>query len=101
MRHKCKSFYTILLDSQDGITYYDYQVDVTPSFNSSTLISGSQSGSILPLSDFSLGTTYYWRVRGRHSTDTLAWSTVRNFTVTTILLLYQRPLTEQRMLIRM
>ena len=75
---------TLYWSSQDGINYYDYQVDVSPSFNSSQLISGNRSSSYsyVGMSNLLFGTTYYWRVRARHSADTLAWSTVRSFTVT-------------------
>ena len=65
-----------------GITYYDYQIDTIASFNSSVFVTGSVSGgvqrllisyldSIKPMYN---NTTYYWRIRARHSQDVSAWS---------------------------
>ncbi len=65
-----------------GITFYDYQWDTTALFNSPLLVSASiTSGtSQVTTSNLRFGTPYYWRVRGRHTTDTSAWSFVRFFT---------------------
>jgi hypothetical protein len=65
-----------------GITFYDYQWDTTALFNSPLLASSSISGgtSQVTTSNLRFGTTYYWRVRARHSADTSSWSFVRFFT---------------------
>jgi hypothetical protein len=67
-----------------GITNYDYQWDTTSNFNSPLLTSASiASGtSQVTTSNLRFGTTYFWRVRGRHSVDTTQWSAVRFFTTT-------------------
>jgi hypothetical protein len=67
-----------------GITNYDYQWDTTSNFNSPLLTSASiASGtSQVTTSNLRFGTTYFWRVRGRHSVDTTQWSEVRFFTTT-------------------
>ncbi len=65
-----------------GITNYDYQWDTTVNFNSPLLNSASISSgtSQVTTSNLRFGTTYFWRVRGRHSVDTMQWSSVRFFT---------------------
>ena len=65
-----------------GITNYDYQWDTTANFNSPLLNSASISGgtSQVTTSNLRFGTTYFWRVRGRHTVDTTQWSAVRSFT---------------------
>jgi len=65
-----------------GVTHYDYQVDTISSFNSSMFVSGS-----VPVGQQTLllsylnsiktmynNTTYYWRIRARHSQNTSVWS---------------------------
>ncbi len=67
-----------------GITYYDYQLDTTPDFNSSLYEYGSTTSgySSKTLSDLLFGTTYYWRARARHTADTTQWTAIWNFTTT-------------------
>jgi Secretion system C-terminal sorting domain len=68
--------------SLSGLTFYDFQWDTTANFNSPLFYFASVSSgtSQATTSNLRFGTTYYWRVRGRHSTDTTLWSTVRSFT---------------------
>ena len=70
--------------SLSGITYYDYQLDTTPDFNSSLYEYGSTTSgySSKTLSDLLFGTTYYWRARARHTADTTQWTAIWNFTTT-------------------
>jgi len=67
-----------------GVTFFDFQVSLNPDFN--TLY---QAGS-LPYAENTIkymaitqylmfDTTYYWRVRARHQTDTTIWSEVWSF----------------------
>jgi hypothetical protein len=67
-----------------GITNYDYQWDTTANFNSPLLNSASifSGTSQVTTSNLRFGTTYYWRVRARHTVDTMQWSVVRFFTTT-------------------
>jgi hypothetical protein len=73
---------TLNWNSLNGIYYYDYQLDTTPTFNSPILISTSRTSSdnYVNTSNLLFGTTYYWRVRARHSADTTQWSATWNFT---------------------
>lgn len=72
----------LYLNTINGVTYYDFQVDTLNSFNSGNLkeysISSSYSGS--QFNDLYFGQKYYWRVRARHSLDTTDWSNIWNFT---------------------
>ena len=73
-----------------GVTAYDYEVDITPQFNTSSVY--YQKGSnlspkpgVLPaakvtISKLLYGTTYYWRIRTKHSKAISNWSETRNFT---------------------
>jgi arginine exporter protein ArgO len=75
---------TVLLDWSgiSGITAYDYQWDTSAAFNSGLLVAGSISNSSqLNAGNLRFGTTYFWRVRARHNTDTSLWSEVRNFSI--------------------
>ncbi|HHU47505.1 MAG TPA: hypothetical protein GXZ40_06380, partial [Bacteroidales bacterium] len=74
---------TLYWNSITGVSYYDYEIDITPNFNSPLLISGSRTGSSFTTSNLLFGQTYYWRVRARHSNDIADWSTTWNFTVLT------------------
>lgn len=75
----------VLLDwsTLAGIGSYEYQHDTASDFSSPVLYSGN-SGSVSQVNAMQLffGTTYYWRVRAMHSTDTTSWSAVRTFTTT-------------------
>jgi hypothetical protein len=67
-----------------GLSNYDYQLDTNAQFNSPmmSLLSISSATSQVTTSNLRFGTTYYWRIRGRHATDTTLWSEVRSFTTT-------------------
>lgn len=61
-----------------GVGQFVCEINTNPSFNiSQTYFLDSLK--LLP-GKFNYGTTYYWRVLGRHLRDTTAWSEVRNFT---------------------
>ncbi|HPY80865.1 MAG TPA: hypothetical protein PK548_03380, partial [Bacteroidales bacterium] len=76
---------TLSWNSMNGVSYYDYELDTTPNFNSPLLLAGSRSSSYsyFITSNLLFGKTYYWRVRARSSSDTTAWSTTWKFTVRT------------------
>lgn len=64
-------------DNISGLTRYEYQIDDNENFSSPSVdltenFEQNATGLLY-------GTTYYWRVRGRHSLDTTAWSEVWNF----------------------
>jgi hypothetical protein len=75
--------------SLSGLTNYDYQWDTTANFNSPLLNSASISSgsSQVTTSNLRFGTTYFWRVRGRHSADTTQWSAVWSFTTIDLIFL--------------
>jgi hypothetical protein len=64
-------------DNISGLTRYEYQIDDNENFSSPSVdltenFEQNATGLLY-------GTTYYWRIRGRHSLDTTAWSEVWNF----------------------
>ncbi|MBP5709862.1 MAG: fibronectin type III domain-containing protein [Bacteroidales bacterium] len=65
-----------------GNTYYDYQYDTTPNFNSTMLYTASCSSgtSAVTVSNLMFCTTYYWRVRARNNNDISQWSAPWQFT---------------------
>ena len=60
---------------------YDYEVDTSPNFNSSSKISGSASDSKFATEGLTHGEMYHWRVRSVISTSPSAWSNTWVFTV--------------------
>lgn len=73
-----------------NVDAYEYQLDVTSSFNSGSLISGSKSFIALSsdssdtefqAGNLNLNTKYYWRARSVTSGTPSAWSSTWNFTV--------------------
>jgi len=80
---------TLDWSSMTGNDFYDYQYDTTALFNSSINYYNSTSAGSSQTSTGQLlfGTTYYWRVRARHATDTTQWSSVWSFTTTDIITL--------------
>ncbi|MBP5709658.1 MAG: T9SS type A sorting domain-containing protein [Bacteroidales bacterium] len=73
---------TLYWNTIAGSTYYDYQYDTVPTFNSPVLKSGNRSSSYdyASISNLYYGKTYYWHVRARNSNDTTAWSATWTFT---------------------
>jgi hypothetical protein len=65
-------------DQISGITRYEYHVDTDPNFSSPD--AELTVNNIEPARNLKYGTQYFWRVRGRHATDTTNWSLVWNFT---------------------
>ena len=65
-----------------GLTETEVQIDIVDTFDSELLevfhISGTNT---VPTENLFFGNTYYWRVRGIHSLDTMEWSEIRNFEV--------------------
>lgn len=71
-----------------GITGYEVQLDTTASFNSSLFQSFSIGAtSQTNTANLNFGTTWYWRVRAFHTTDTTNWSSIWNFTTLDIVTL--------------
>ncbi len=66
-------------NAYNGITKYDYELSVTPDFDE-PLHFVTDKNSVVP-SGITFGVKYYWRVRGRHATDTSSWGEARSFTV--------------------
>ncbi|MFP4470578.1 MAG: T9SS type A sorting domain-containing protein [Bacteroidales bacterium] len=65
-------------DDRSGIDRFDYQIDENPNFSTPTTYITETY--IEPAVDLDYGTTYNWRVRGRHETDTSMWSEGWSFT---------------------
>ncbi len=75
-----------------GVKYYNYQLDVTPDFNSPDLWEGTVAAPTNPktidtiyvrASRLYFGTKYYWRVCARHDLSTSSWTEPFYFTVAT------------------
>lgn len=64
-----------------GFSFYDYQADTSPGFNSPNLQQGSVSASQVNLANCLFGQVYYWRARARHSVDTMEWSQPWSMTI--------------------
>ncbi len=64
-----------------GLLGYEYQLALDPGFI--TVVAASEVDTNFVYSQFTrFGTKYYWRVRGRHISDTMAWC--NNYAFTTI-----------------
>lgn len=61
---------------------YIYEIDITPSFNSSLKRSGptNLNASSVTVTNLAFGQTYYWRAATKSTSDTSVWSSVRSFT---------------------
>ncbi|MFH1121708.1 MAG: T9SS type A sorting domain-containing protein [Bacteroidota bacterium] len=72
-----------------GVTYYDYQIDLTSTFDSpaSYIVTVPGSSSETNTSSLLFAQKHYWRVRARHQFDTSSWSDARYFTVVSDLVL--------------
>ena len=67
--------------STTGRTAYLYQINISPSFNSTNLISDTTAPSSSQIRiNFLYGTKYYWRVAVKNAVDTSNWSATWNFT---------------------
>ncbi len=73
---------SLMINKVTGATYYDYQLDTVPTFNSAYLKNYTHTDAYSGQSVYDLfyGQKFYWRVRGRNSTDTSNWSSTWNFT---------------------
>ncbi|MCQ2280484.1 MAG: T9SS type A sorting domain-containing protein, partial [Bacteroidales bacterium] len=71
-------------NSISGSTRYIYQYDVSPTFNTTHLISNTTSSYYTSISGLNYNTTYYWRVCAYNSVDTSDWSLVRTFRTGTL-----------------
>ncbi len=75
---------TLWVDACDGNDSLDFQIDTNNLFNSTQIqeysIGGEYSGLNMSRHQLKYGTTYYWRVRGRHTIDTASWSYYYKFT---------------------
>lgn len=76
-----------------GVDVYQYQVDESPLFNSTSLIEGTDAyinafdgndDTHQELGTFNYDGDYYWRVRAWNAVDTSEWSQVNNFTTNSI-----------------
>lgn len=69
-------------NSISGLTNFDYQYDIVPTFDSENLVTATISSSYTSVSTANLkyGTTYFWRVKARHSVAESAWSATWSFT---------------------
>lgn len=76
-------------DYISGVTNYQVQIDELNSFSSPSLLSAivPDSSSNWTPADLKFGSTYYWRVRTWHATDTSQWSAVWDFTTVSALTL--------------
>jgi hypothetical protein len=72
----------VMLDwgTVSGITAYDVQFDTSSSFSSPLAQYQSGVNSYYYTSNLRFNTTYYWRVRSRHTADTSVWSPIWSFT---------------------
>lgn len=72
-------------DEITGVSFYDYQLDTTDTFDSPELRTITIPGNLKKVNAANLefGTTYFVRIRARHSLDTSAWTNPSSFTVTT------------------
>ncbi|MBP7497204.1 MAG: hypothetical protein KA792_06045, partial [Bacteroidales bacterium] len=67
-----------------GTQNYDYQIDLTPKFNTSfkyeSSVNGKNNTVSLSSNILEYGKKYYWRVRARHNKSTSDWSNAFSFT---------------------
>ncbi len=68
----------LVWDAYTGITKYDYELSVTPTFDE-PLHFVTDKNIVIP-TGITFGVKYYWRVRGRHVNDTSSWGETRSFT---------------------
>ncbi len=68
--------------SMSGINDFTYQFDVSPDFDSASLLEANTDGnlSLAHVNDLLFDTTYYWRVRANSSVEVSDWSETWSFT---------------------
>ncbi|MCF6365666.1 MAG: T9SS type A sorting domain-containing protein [Bacteroidales bacterium] len=73
---------SLFINKVTGSENYDYQLDTVSTFDSPNLkeFSHTSSYSGWAVSDLRYGQKYYWRARGRNSSDTSNWTGTWNFT---------------------
>lgn len=69
----------LFLNTVLDATGYDFEIDLDPSFSTSTIVHRTTRD--CPTGDLLFGETYYWRVRAKNDTDTTDWSAPWSFTV--------------------
>lgn len=76
----------IIWEAVQGIAFFDYQLDISATFDSTESHITSVAGSLSQTNASRLlfGKTYYLRMRMRHAADTSEWSVVRSFTVVNV-----------------
>lgn len=76
----------IIWEAVQGIAFFDYQLDISATFDSTESHITSVAGNLSQTNASKLlfGKTYYLRMRMRHAADTSEWSVVRNFTVVNV-----------------
>ncbi len=74
--------------SCDGTSYYEYQYDTLPTFDSPALYSSTSSYTSVTVSNLCYETRTYWRVRGWNNVDVSDWSEVRYFNTDNAMTLY-------------
>jgi hypothetical protein len=70
---------TLSWNAANGVTKYDYQICTNPEFDE-PLHFITDKTSVIP-SGITFGGHYYWRVRGRHTSDTSSWGVTRLFSI--------------------
>jgi len=72
----------IIWEAVTGVAFFDYQLDISPTFDSTESKITSVTGNLAQTNAANLlfGKTYYLRMRMRHAADTSDWSLVRSFT---------------------
>lgn len=64
----------------DGATGYEVEIDTSINFDSPLFDEFTTTNSYYYVSSLNYGTSYYWRVRAYHASDTSEWSVVWSFT---------------------
>jgi hypothetical protein len=64
----------------DGATGYEVEIDTSINFDSPLFDEFTTTNSYYYVSSLNYGTSYYWRVRAYHASDTSEWSAVWSFT---------------------
>ncbi len=62
-------------------SYYRYEIDENPNFNSPNLRTGTTYSTSQYISGLAYGNTYYWRIQAYNDNDEAEWSNTWHFTV--------------------